>query len=335
MSGPSAILVADVGGTNTRAALAVAGAVQEAGIRRYRNAQFESLGQVLERYLAESNADAPEAVCVAVAGPVRDGWAQMTNLAWTIEPEGLIAATGAARAFVLNDLEAQGHALDGASVRNLMPGARVPQGAPGAAEAAQAQAAAYAGPRLVVGVGTGFNAAPVHGSGATRHVAPSECGHMSLPVWDDASHDVAAAIARDRGFADVEEVCSGRGLERLYRHFAGPDGESLRSAQIVAALQAEPGGGAPSPAARAARAFCGTLGRVVGDLALVHLPWDGIYLVGGMARAMAPFYGGHGFEEGFCDKGRFAEFQKAFPVDLVEDDYAALDGCTRYALARG
>jgi len=34
------------------------------------------------------------------------------------------------------------------------------------------------------------------------------------------------------------------------------------------------------------------------------------------------------------DKGRFAEFLKAFPVWVVEDDFAALTGCAVY-LANG
>ena len=72
-------LLADIGGTNTRVALADGKAVRAASIRRYPNAEFADLGAVLRRYLADEGAENVDGVCVAAAGPVRDGVAVMTN----------------------------------------------------------------------------------------------------------------------------------------------------------------------------------------------------------------------------------------------------------------
>ena len=52
---------------------------------------------------------------------MRDGVAVMTNLAWTIDAPGLIAATGAAQTAILNDLQAQGHALGHIAPEYLRP----------------------------------------------------------------------------------------------------------------------------------------------------------------------------------------------------------------------
>ena len=68
------------------------------------------------------------------------------------------------------------------------------------------------------------------------------------------------------------------------------------------------------------------LGRVAGDLALVHLPFQGLYLIGGVARAFSPYFA-KGFTTAFRDKGRFSDFMDDFPVYIIEDDYAALEGC--------
>ena len=305
-------LVADIGGTNTRVALCDTPDTPR-GVARFRNADFTALDDVLRQYLAQAGSPTISAACVAVAGPVRGGVGRMTNLNWFMDAATLRAATGAAQAFVINDLEAQGHALDDVQTRLLMGGAPDRD----------------AGPRLVVGLGTGFNAAPVHAAaGTTRvHVVPSECGHISLPAWNAETVALSRALADRHGFASVEEALSGRGLLAVNAHRAGADAHTTTEA-LLAAL-----GTAPTPSDHAtATMFCRILGHVLGDLALIHLPWGGIYLIGGLARAMAPFFDAHGLPEAFHDKGRFATFMRDFSLCLVEDDYAALTGCARYAL---
>jgi glucokinase len=69
---------------------------------------------------------------------------------------------------------------------------------------------------LVVGLGTGVNAAPVHGTGAARVVPPSECGHVNMPVRTGADLRLAHFVETAHGFPGVEDVMSGRGLERLH-----------------------------------------------------------------------------------------------------------------------
>lgn len=66
---------------------------------------------------------------------------------------------------------------------------------------------------------------------------------------------------------------------------------------------------------------------VAGDLALQTLPFGGIFLIGGVARAVSPWFEDYGFAEAFRDKGRFSTFMEDFAVHLVTDDYAALIGC--------
>ncbi|MGB1034869.1 MAG: glucokinase, partial [Primorskyibacter sp.] len=83
-------------------------------------------------------------------------------------------------------------------------------------------------------------------------------------------------------------------------------------------------------ATRAAELFVKVLGRYAGDLALIQLPFGGIFLCGGLARAFAPHYGPMGFADAFRDKGRFSTFMDQFPVQIVTDDNAALQGCASY-----
>lgn len=311
-------LVADIGGTNTRVALALGSQVIAASVRRYPNKDFPGLATVLRKYIADQGTVAPRAACVAIAGPVRQGIGHLTNLDWHIDEATLRDAAGSEHVFILNDLQAQAYALGHISTDKLVP---VLKGVPAAPNTAM----------MVVGVGTGFNAAPVYQTPKGRIVPPSEAGHANLPVRTADDLDLCRFIEGAHGFAAVEDVLSGRGLERIYAWLGSDAGspQDLAAADIMAACRSH----ADPYAERAVQVFIKTLGTVCGNLTLINLPFGGIYLVGGVARAMAPYLSQFGFEAAFRDKGRFADFMTTFSVTIVEDDYAALTGCAAFMVA--
>lgn len=303
-------LVADLGGTNTRVALTDGATVRTDTIKRFRNADHPDLVSVLRAYLADQNVS-PDAACVAMAGPVHDGIGELTNLSWTVDRASVADATGATTVAVLNDLQAQGHGLDHLTpdaVRTLLPG----------------QSAGDHAARLVIGVGTGMNAAAVYRLGDRTLVPPSEAGHVSLPAQSADELRLLDWIARKHGTPGLEDVLSGRGFERVYEFICAEAGvvTPLDAGGIMQAVN----DGTSALAEDAARLFIRMMGRAAGNLALVHLPFGGIYLIGGVTRHFAPHLIRLGFREAFCDKGRFSDFMRQFPVHLVEDDYAALSG---------
>ena len=307
-------LVADVGGTNTRVALARGRRVDDASIRRFANADFADLHAVLRRYVADMGGVDCDAACVAMAGPVRDGRAVMTNLGWSMDKAELAAVTGAETTSILNDLQAQGHALGFLApdrIRTVLP-----------FSAANAHAA-----KLVVGVGTGFNASPVFDTAAGRFVPPSESGHVNLPIRDARDLALGLHVAAAPGCPSAEDVLSGRGLEAVYDwHASQVEGAVARDSQAI--MDAVARGDALAEAA--VRDVVRILGAVVGNLALVQLPFGGVYLIGGVARSLAPHLDRFGFAAAFRDKGRFSDFMDSFGLGVVEDDFAALTGCAAH-----
>jgi glucokinase len=308
-------LLADIGGTNTRVALAEGKRLLPDTIRRFSNSEYPALDAVLAEYRAlEGGVDCAGA-CVAVAGPVRGGVASMTNLDWTIDASSLSRATGAETVAILNDLQAQGHALghlEASALRQVVTGS----GDHGVDPS-----------QLVIGVGTGFNAAPVHEFPGGRIVAASECGHANLPIRTDADLRLLRFVETVHGFPGVEDVLSGRGLERVYAWVSTENGtpEERRAQDIMAAMDAR-----EVLALEAGRIFVRMLGTVAGNLSLIHLPFGGVYLCGGVARAFTPWLAEFGFAEAFRDKGRFSGFMQNFSVSIIEDDYAALTGCAAH-----
>lgn len=314
-------LVADIGGTNTRVALAAGPHLRTDTVTRYSNADHAGLEEVLRAFVEHhGNVDCAGA-CVALAGPVRDGRGSMTNLDWQLDEDTLARATGAETACLLNDLQAQGHALGFLADGSVTPVVQ--------AERAMGDAKTA---KLVVGVGTGFNIAPVHETQAGRYVPASESGHVSLPAHNDAELRLAQFLEDHHGFPAVEDMLSGRGLSRVYTWLAAEAGtpRDASAAQIMAGFE----DGSDEMAREAATMFVRMLGKVTGDLALIHLPFGGIFFAGGVARAFSRHFGPLGFVEAFRDKGRFAGFMGNFEVGLIEDDFAALTGCATYLAAR-
>ncbi|MEM6388046.1 MAG: glucokinase [Pseudomonadota bacterium] len=300
-------LVADVGGTNTRVALCREAELLTETVRKFSNAQFAGLGAVLREYLDAEPVDCAGAA-VAIAGPVRDGRGTLTNLDWSVDPEMLARATQAKTVAVLNDLQAQGYAMGRIDAANLVEVVKGPQVA--------------GGTRLVIGVGTGFNAAVVHDAPGGRIVPPSEAGHANMPLRTEEELRLCKFVETSHGFPAVEDVLSGRGLEHIYAWVCSEAGshEEMRAADIMSSAETN------ANAAEAIRWFVRILGTVAGNLSLIHLPFGGVSMIGGVARAMRPYLNGYGFATAFRDKGRFAGFMNNFHVDLVEDDFAALSG---------
>ena len=309
-------LVADIGGSNTRVALAEGTRLLTETVTRYANVDYPGLESVLNAYIDAQQVDC-KAACVALAGPVKDGRGSMTNLDWELDEATLARATRSETTCLLNDLQAQGHAL------GALPDGAVTQ-LIASAEAKHDPNAT----KLVIGVGTGFNIAPVYETRGGRHVPPSESGHANLPLRSDRELRLAQYFETAHGFPAVEDMISGRGLERVYAWLGieANDPREARAAEIMAAFE----NGTDARAREAAEMFVRMLGTVAGNLSLIHLPFGGVFFSGGVARAFARHFVPLGFAEAFRDKGRFAGFMHNFEVGVIEDDFAALTGCATY-----
>jgi glucokinase len=109
---------------------------------------------------------------------------------------------------VLNDLQAQGHAIGISLPENLTEVLPQPPHSPPCR-------------KLVVGLGTGFNACPVFDTEAGRFVPPSEAGHVSLPASVPELLPLLDGLDDGHGHASVEEVLSGRGVSKLHAALHG------------------------------------------------------------------------------------------------------------------
>jgi glucokinase len=304
-------LVADVGASHTRVALTAGLVLKPGSVQRFENAAFAGLIPILLRYLADRGAR-PNAICAGVAGPVRAGRAQLTNLDWFIDGAEIARATGAAEVHLINDLQAQGYALDDLDPQSVTP---IFAGHPDPD-----------GPRMVMGLGTGSNIAVVHRIGADLLVPPAEAGHSGLPHLGDAANAVIAALGAEVAHKPYEALLSGSGLSRLHRLRGGV---TLSAPEILGqAAQGE------VECSETLTLFLEILGAVMGNLALTHMATGGVFLIGGLARAMAPLLNSPEFRGNFTAKGPYRPIMEEMPIHLITEDTAALIGCARYLRQR-
>ena len=306
-------LVADVGGTHTRVSLTLGTLLLENTIKKFQNSTADSLEIILSQYLTLQSNPYIDGICVAVAGPVAQNSVELTNISWTIDLDQLKKVSQAPITALLNDLQAQGYALsslDDAHIEHLF-----------------GQKATNRDKRMLVcGIGTGFNIAQFVPTPYGSVVPPAEAGHARIPVRTERERWIVDQITADKGFASVEQILSGRGLALLNRYICP---EVPRTPQeVIRDAKNDP------KAEDVINCMLGFAGSIFGDLALTTLPFGGIYLIGGVSRAIAPFIRYENYGVAFCDKGRFSDFNQQFATQIVIDDFAALKGCANY-LAQG
>lgn len=290
------VLIADVGGTNTRIALADDGVVHD--IARFANDSYSGFTAVLAGYFDGRSMSSPQACRVAVAGPVTPGRARLTNRDWSFDPVEIARALpgGQTPVTLVNDLAALGHSL--------------PTLAASQVSEIRAGAGQGNGQALVLGLGTGVNACPVKKAGRGLAVFDAELGHASLPA------SVFAALAQTVGpeaerFTSAEHLFAGRGLEHLHKALTGED---RTAAEIVT--------GAADTVALTGR----LLGLYAREIVFQYLPFDGLYLAGSVARGLIENGAGGPMIEAFSIEGPFADLARQVPLRLIIDDGAALNG---------
>lgn len=302
-----AFLLADVGGTNARLALARAGVIDRSTITRFRGDDHASFDEVVRLFLGQQGHPRIEAVCVDVAGPVSGGKAKLTNRDWDFTEARLRDLTGAPRARLINDLLALGYAtpaLDGEAAGFLRV---APQGGLGN------------GQRLVVNAGTGFNvcAVKVLPEGGIACLEAEE-GHTRLPhsVWSPLAMSLG-----DDGAAQldsVEELFAGRGLARLHALRAGVP--QVRAETVVAAAA-----DGDTEAEASCALYAHLFGLLCRELALRFMPLEGMFLAGSVARSCTDRFAV--FEAAFLSDPLMESITKAVPIGVIRDDMAALYGC--------
>ncbi|HZJ12802.1 MAG TPA: glucokinase [Methyloceanibacter sp.] len=317
---PSRALVADIGGTNARFAIADLATLEIAAVRSFLVAGHKTLAEAIRYYLKDI-ADPIGHAAIAVAAPVTGDAVKLTNSPWSFAKSELCAAVGLKHVHVLNDFEALSQSLPHLAAEELHQiggEAPVPHGA-----------------KVVLGPGTGLGVAGLVWSAAGWVAVPGEGGHVTLGAEDERELALIERLRAGRERLSVERALSGPGLTDLHQAVAAAHGHS-ESVLTPIEVEARALGGEDAIATEALDVFISWLGRFAGDVALVLGARGGVYLGGGIAPKLVARLGQGDFRDAFERKGRMKAFLEPVPIYVILAEYPALTGAAvglRAALA--
>lgn len=318
-------LAGDIGGTKTLLSVADPdGAVLAQ--KSYPSAEYVDLEAMVHEFLAGPAAGVPvRAACLAVAGPVHafDGGfqsAKITNLPWEITTVGLRTVLPQARIRLVNDFFAVGHGVAALSEADLAT--------------LQEQPALDDAPRLIVGAGTGLGVAQLAWTEQGYQVLQSEGGHMHFAPTDEVQDGLLRWGRKLYGRVSNERLVSGPGLAHIYAYLSEVSGnpvpEVLEDPAAPARITADARAG-DALSREAVDLFIKIYGAVVGDMALLSLPYGGVYLAGGIAAKVLPELQQGAFIRAFTDKGRMRPIVETLPVHVILNPLVGLLGALRLA----
>ncbi|UUX95623.1 glucokinase [Aquabacterium sp. J223] len=322
-------LLADLGGTNVRFALAdprAARPLHDHSVHRYKVRDFARFSDAARRYAEDVGRPLPAQAVVAAAGPVDADGVRMTNHPWQLDRAGLAAALGLRRLRLVNDFVALAACVPllADDEVDLLPGPAQPSPpVPGMPRVA-----------VVIGPGTGLGMAGlvIDGHGRTT-VLPTEAGHAGIAPADAVEDDLLQRLrARFGGRVSRERLISGPGLQLLHAVLHGMKHDEIEAASAPAPeaiVQAADAGDAA--AGRTLDRFCGLLADACGDMVLALGAWDGVWLAGSLPLSLRSRLDAPAFRQRFEAKGRFAEVMRRVPLRQILHPLPGLLGAAALA----
>ncbi len=319
-------LLGDVGGTNVRFALETA--PQRIGpVTALKVADFASLEAAMRHYLDRlpPGTARPRHAAVGLANPVTGDRVKLTNHAWAFSISEMQRALGLDLLVALNDFTALALGLPHLGPQDVAPlraGTPVPHA-----------------PLALVGPGTGLGVSGLVPARAGPAVAlAGEGGHIELMPDTDDEWIAWRAAHQAFGRVSAERLLSGMGLSlthaALHAETGTPPARRLDPAEVTdgALVRGDP------LCRRALAVFCGLLGSVAADVALVLGARGGVYLGGGIVPRFVPALRASAFNARFVAKGRMGAYLESVPVYVITAGFPALPGLAQAladALAHG
>lgn len=323
-------LASDVGGTKTRLQLTQFDSNQKATVlamQEYRNSEFTRFCDIVTTFTS-AHPTQIDCACFALAGPIVNGTVTLTNLPWHFSEKDMVELLKIERVKFINDFEAIGY---GAPLLNSDDYYCLQEGTPRPAAM-----------RAIIGAGTGLGVALIEYSGEHPHVITTEGGHVDFAPSNDTQQDLLLFLRKKFHRVSNERVVSGKGIENIYKYllstveYAEHENQELKhlshfsdkfSAEIsrFALEHNDP------VALHTLDTFIRCYGAVAGNLALTTLPFNGLYIAGGIAEKLLPQMIDGRFMQAFLDKGRMSQLLNDIPVRIIVNTKVGLIGAAYYA----
>ncbi|MCC3860362.1 glucokinase [Pseudemcibacter aquimaris] len=312
----SELLVADIGGTNVRFAIASINDENDISLNNINMCPTENwlyLEDAVNDYLSHVG-KRPARASIAFAGPVNSDLVTMTNGTWEFKQSELASYLNMEEVKVMNDYCAHACSMP------LLKGDQLVQ--IGGGEVAEN------GNMVVLGPGTGVGVGALVSVGDKWKAVASEGGHVGFSASGDLEKEINRIIADEYHRVSIEEMVSGRGISNIYYALGiinGTHNLRLHPAEInkMASDDNDP------DSVQAIKIFSGMLGSFASDMAGTFNATGGVYLAGGVLPKLKDFFLDSNFREKFEENEKLP-FVKDIETHLIMEEYPALFGAAAY-----
>ena len=322
------ILAADIGGTKVNLALfqEANGRLEGVSEATFESRQYPGLGAILDEFCQNGHPKI-ERAGFGIAGPVKNGKCDVTNLPWVVDVENIKKQLGLEPVWLINDLAAMACALPFLQNDEL--------------DVLQEGREEEGGRMAVIAAGTGLGQAFLLPDGRGQFLLlDSEGGHCDFPPRNELEMELLQYLNQKYGRTSIERVLSGPGLHNIYQFLIERHSYEEPSWLAQEIQNADPGVvitqnglSRKSPACeKALEELVSFYGAIAGNVALQLMTRGGLYIGGGIAPKILPFIKSGLFMESFHSKGRFKSFMREIPVKVILNDKASLLGAAQYAL---
>lgn len=303
-------LIADIGATNARFALADESGVQAEKILAC--ADYPNLDDAISAYLSNTGEKVDHAA-IAIAGPVHGDYFEMTNNPWAFSVEDVRKKLGLSSFHLLNDFEAVALAIPHMDKKFLtkVGGGDVQEGRPIG----------------IVGPGTGLGVAHLSWDGERYRANPTEGGHVTMAAKTQREFDIFRTLRYKYTHVSAERVCSGKGLTNIYNAIRILDGRDDIPVDLDPAEISRKALDQSCPVCmESLDKMLGFLGTIAGNLAVSLGAMGGIYIAGGIPAKLGDAFIQSRFRPEFESKGRMSDYLTRIPTFLITHPMIAFVG---------
>ena len=316
------ILIADIGGTNARFALATQDHARFEQAQTLECVEFKSVEFALDTYLHSHGIKNVSAICLAVAGPIIDETVTFPNSHWKISCNALRKRYATNQVRLLNDWEAIAYSLATLQPTELLTIGQLKQDSMFDSKNFTLGA---------VGPGSGLGVAGLFSRNSQLLPLVTEGGHVGFAPESPLQNQVLAFLHTkfdDR--VSRERLLSGPGIVNIHEALCSIHG--VENPGLIAADIAVAGNSKSDPiCAETMLLFFEMLGQTAGDVALSLGAYDGVFIGGGIAQRYPTQLCESQFRKGFENKGRHSHIMRSIPTSLITHKNPGLLGASVYA----
>ncbi|MBI2995497.1 MAG: glucokinase [Candidatus Melainabacteria bacterium] len=324
-------LVGDIGGTKTNIALleTVDKKFKIVLEKNYPSKNHDSLRTIVKEFTTENKNLNIVCACFGVAGPVKDGLCDATNLPWLVDAKKIaeVLNINSNLVWLLNDLEAGAYGievLEDKDVFILNEGTEIKHGN-----------------KCLLSAGTGLGESIIFWDGEKYKPSASEGGHTDFAPRNKIEINLLNYLINKYGRISYERILSGPGLLNVYEFFKDTTYQNTPTwllerlkKEDPSAVIAEIGMAKKDECCeKALELFTSIYGAEAGNLALTSLATSGVYIGGGIAPKILDKLKEGSFMQAFTHKGRLSVMVSQMPVKVILNPKIPLLGCGNFLAA--